>query len=67
MPKQGFVVKFKSYHKQLQVSFVIYADFEALTQKIDRPSCQPAAKKRILFNLIITFLILMQIIYMDGQ
>jgi len=45
MPKKGSVVKFKNYHKQLLVPFVIYADFEAFTQKIDRPSCQPTAKK----------------------
>ena len=39
MPKNGSSVKFNNFHKQLPVPFVIYADFEAITQKID--SCQP--------------------------
>ena len=39
MPKKGSSVKFNNFHKQLPVSFVRYADFEAITQKID--SCQP--------------------------
>lgn len=32
-------MKFKNYHKQLQVPFVIYADFEAITEKVQ--SCKP--------------------------
>jgi len=40
--KKCSVVKFKNYHKKLPVPFVIYADFEALTQKMD--SCQPNDK-----------------------
>ena len=43
MPKKGSLVKFTNYHKQLPVPFVIYADFEALTQKID--SCKPNDNK----------------------
>ena len=43
MPKKGSSVKFKNFHNQLQVPFVIYADFEAITQKID--SCQPNDNK----------------------
>ena len=39
MPKKGSSVKFNNFQKQLPVPFVIYADFEAITQKID--SCQP--------------------------
>jgi len=39
MPKKGSAITFKNYHKQLSVPFVKYADFEAITQKID--SCQP--------------------------
>ena len=34
MPEKGDKVYFKNYHKQLPVPFVIYADFEALTEKI---------------------------------
>ena len=39
----GSSVQFKNFHKQLPAPFVIYADFEALTQKID--SCQPDDNK----------------------
>jgi len=39
MPKKGSAITLKNYHKQLPVPFVIYADFKAITQKID--SCQP--------------------------
>ena len=35
MPKQGEnILKFNNFHKQLQVPFVIYADFEAITKKV---------------------------------
>ena len=35
MPKQGEnILKFNNFHKQLQVPFVIYADCEALTRKV---------------------------------
>ena len=35
MPKQGEnILKFNNFHKQLPVSFVIYADFEAIKKKI---------------------------------
>ena len=35
MPKQGEnILKFNNFHKQLPVPFVIYADFEAITKKI---------------------------------
>ena len=36
-------MKFNNFQKQLPVPFVIYADFEAITQKID--SCQPNDEK----------------------
>ena len=39
MPEKGDKVYFKNHHKQLSVPFVIYADFEAITEKVD--SCQP--------------------------
>ena len=38
MPEKGETVKFQSYNRQLQALFVIYADFEAVTEKID--SCK---------------------------
>ena len=35
MPKQGAnILKFNNFHKQLPVPFVIYADFEAITKKV---------------------------------
>ena len=35
MPKQGEnMLKFNNFHKQLPVPFVIYADFEAITRKV---------------------------------
>ena len=34
MPNKGEKVQFKNYHKQLEVPFVIYADFEAIVEKI---------------------------------
>ena len=35
MPKQGDnILKFDNFHKQLPVPFVIYADFEAITKKV---------------------------------
>ena len=43
MPKIGSTLQFKNFHKQLPAPFVIYADFKALTQKID--SCQPDDNK----------------------
>ena len=35
MPKKGEnILKFNNFHKQLQVPFAIYADFEAITKKV---------------------------------
>ena len=39
MPEKGSKVKFNNLDKQLPVLFVIYADFEALTGKIQ--CCKP--------------------------
>lgn len=39
MPKSGSNVQFKNHHRQMPVPFVIYADFEAITEKVS--SCQP--------------------------
>ena len=35
MPAEGSKIYFKNHHKMLPVPFVIYADFEAITEKID--------------------------------
>ena len=43
MPEKGDKVYFKNRHKQLPVPFVIYADFEALAEKIQ--GCQPNNEK----------------------
>ena len=43
MPEKGEKVYFKNHHKQLSVPFVIYADFEAITEKIS--GCQPGNEK----------------------
>ena len=39
MPERGSKVTFTNFHKQLPVTFVIYADFEALTEKVH--GCKP--------------------------
>ena len=40
MPEKGNnILKYNNFHKQQQVPFVIYADFEAITEKIS--GCQP--------------------------
>ena len=38
MPNKNNILKFNNFHKQLPVPFVIYADFEAITEKIS--GCQ---------------------------
>lgn len=43
MPEKGSYVQFENYHKQLPVPFVIYGDFEAITEKIK--GCQPSTGK----------------------
>ena len=40
MPTEGSKIYFQNHQKMLPVPFVIYADFEAITEKID--SCQPS-------------------------
>ena len=43
MPKQGEnILRFNNFHKQLPVPFVIYADFEAITKKIQ--GCEQVKK-----------------------
>ena len=40
MPKEGEnILKFNNFHKQQMVPFVIYADFEAITKKVQ--GCKP--------------------------
>ena len=39
MPKKGKHIYFENFHKQLPVPFVIYADFEAITKKVQ--GCRP--------------------------
>ena len=40
MPKKGEnILKFNTFHKQHTVPFVIYADFEAITKKVQ--GCKP--------------------------
>jgi len=43
LPKKGSKIYFKNYYRKMPVPFVIYADFEALTEKID--SCIPNNNK----------------------
>ena len=43
MPEKGDKVYFKNHHKQLPVPFVIYADFEAITEKVQ--GCKPNNNK----------------------
>ena len=43
MPQPGSQVYFYQHQKQLPVPFVVYADFEAITEKID--SCSPPESK----------------------
>ena len=41
--KENNILKFENYHKQLPVPFVIYADFEAITEKVE--GCKPNNEK----------------------
>ena len=41
--KENNMLKFNNFHKQLPVPFVIYADFEAITEKVH--GCQPNNNK----------------------
>ena len=43
MPNKNNTLKFNNFHKQQPVPFVIYADFEAITEKIS--GCQPNNNK----------------------
>lgn len=39
MRKEGSIVQFQNYRKQMPAPFSIYADFEAITEKVS--GCQP--------------------------
>jgi len=42
MPEKGKnILTFQNHHKQLPIPFVIYADFEALTTKVEGPALDP--------------------------
>ena len=43
MPKKGSKVQFQDHHRQMPAPFVVYADFEAITEKV--PCCQPSTEK----------------------
>ena len=44
MPRKGNnILKFQNYHKQMPAPFIIYADFEAITEKVS--GCQPNSTK----------------------
>ena len=45
MPKPGTKIFFKNYSKQLPAPFVIYADFEAITEKIPDPQGDDQEKR----------------------
>ena len=41
VPKPGETIEFKNHKKSMRVPFVIYADFEAITEKIDSATPNP--------------------------
>ena len=43
MPGEGTILKFKNYHRSERVPFMIYADTESLTKRIQ--SCEPEPEK----------------------
>ena len=43
MPKEGLILKFKNFFRKMRVPFVVYADFECFTEKLD--STQPNPKQ----------------------
>ena len=47
MPKEGEkILKFNNFHKQLPVPFVIHADFEAVTKKVQEQMKKPIEMRR---------------------
>ena len=41
MPKEGSILKFKSFFRKMRVPFVVYADFECFTEKLDTTQPNP--------------------------
>ena len=41
VPKPGEIIEFQNFKKSMRVAFVIYADFEAVTEKIDSATPNP--------------------------
>ena len=60
MPKVDDMVYFKNYQKVLEVSFVIYADFEDINEKVH--GCQP-----IMINHILNHIRSMKTVDMDKK
>ena len=46
MPSPGSIIEFTNYRKQLPAPFVIYADFEAITEKVDEKAPQKSYTKQ---------------------
>ena len=46
MPEPGSKIAFKNYRKQLPAPFVIYADFEAITEKVDEKAPQKSCTEQ---------------------
>ena len=47
MPEPGSKIAFTNYHKQLPAPFVIYADFEAITEKVGEKAPQKSSHRTI--------------------
>ena len=41
MPKEGSILKFKSFFRKMRVPFAVYADFECSTEKLDTTQPNP--------------------------
>ena len=41
MPKKGSILKFKSFFRKMRLPFVVYADFECFTEKLDTTQPNP--------------------------
>ena len=41
MPKEGSILKFKNFFRKVRVPFVVYADFECSTEKLDTTQPNP--------------------------
>ena len=48
MPPKNTMLRFKNYHKQLPIPFVVYADFECFTKPMN--TCSPNPKESYTYN-----------------